>query len=221
MCIKRNRLLAGADRSLCFIRRLLSSQGAKGINGGRCLPVCWKVATWRNHCPPSGQSGSSSHVGWSGSFGVHPLGCPRPWRPVYEQGRHVYRTGVLRMVQPRRGDMFIEPTNQTNASPVRGDMFIERACCGWSSPVGAACSIASRFAARTMPPLRSWTIVLRWFYKHAIPTGLDMSFGRWLHEHAAPPGLTPIPQPLLQTCRPYGADADSATAATNMPPLRG
>ena len=152
------------------------------------LSDCWKVATWRGHCPPSGQSGSSSHVGWSGSFGVHPLGCPRPWRPVYEQGRHVYRTNQSNERQPRRGDM-----------------FIERACCGWSSPVGAACSIASRFAARTMPPLRSWTIVLRWFYKHAIPTGLDMSFGRWLHEHAAPPGLTPIPQP----------------PATNMPPLRG
>jgi len=29
-------------------------------------------------CPPVGNEGSSSHFGWSGRFGVHPLGCPRP-----------------------------------------------------------------------------------------------------------------------------------------------
>ena len=79
-----------------------------------------------------------------------------------------------------------------------------RACCGWSSPVRGGMSIASRFAARTMPSLWGWTFVLSGFCKHAIPTGLDTSFGHWFYKHAAPDG----------------ADADSETTCRQSRPIR-
>ena len=89
---------------------------------------------------------------------------------------------------PVRGDMFIAPTSATYPSPARGDMFIAQASGGFTSPVGAACSCVD-VSSHDMPPLRGWTTVLLWFYKHATPTGLACRYGTAFYKHGVPMGL--------------------------------